>query len=139
MLGRVQNQEQLFIIDELPDNKIYCDQDAKDQLEAMKARSENRNPPVWQSTLVQSELKISYLNINSLWAKINDVKADGILSFADIIFMGETWLQDSTEAAVTVLQLPGYELHTNNAGRGKGLAVYYKKDQSIMTLSGDFH
>ena len=131
MLGRVENQEQLFIIDELPDNKIYCDQDAKDQLEVMKARSENRNPPVWQITLDNS-LKISYLNINSLWAKINDVKADPILSFADIIFMGETWLQESTEAAVTDLQLPGYELHANNAGRGKGLAVYYKKDQSIV-------
>ena len=131
MLGRVENQEQLFIIDSLPDNKIYCDQEAKDQLEVMRARSENRNPPVWQRTLDKS-LKISYLNINSLWAKMNDVKADPQLRYSDIIFMGETWLQESTEAAVTDLKLPGYELHTNNAGRGKGLAVYYKKDQSIL-------
>ena len=128
MFGRVENMDQLFILDSLPDNKIYCDQDAKDQLEIMKARSENRNPPAWRTRLEDS-LKISYLNINSLRAKMEEVKADPTFSFADIIIFGETWLEEATEATVTELQLPGYQLRLNNAGRGKGLATYYRLDQ----------
>ena len=131
MFGRVENLDQLFIIDTLPDNKIYCDQDAKDQLDIMRARSENRNPPVWKRRLEDS-LKISYLNINSLRAKMDEVKADPNFSFADIIIFGETWLEESTEATVSDLQLPGYQLHLNNAGRGKGLATYYKLEQFTL-------
>ena len=131
MFGRVENLDQLFILDSLPDNKIYCDQGAKDQLEIMKARSENRNPPSWRRTL-QDSLKMSYLNINSLRAKMDDVKADLNFSFADIIIFGETWLDETTEANVSDLQLPGYQLHLNNAGRGKGLATYYKSDQFTL-------
>ena len=128
MFGRVENLDQLFILDSLPENKIYCDQDAKDQLEIMRARSENKNPPAWRRRLEDS-LKISYLNINSLRSKIDEVKADPNFPFADIIIFGETWLEESTEATVSDLQLHGYQLHLNNAGRGKGLATYYKSDQ----------
>ena len=128
MFGRVENLDQLFILGSLPEEKIRCSEVCKDQLDIMKARSENQNPPMWRRRLEDS-LKISYLNINSLMAKMDDVKADANLSFADIMLFGETWLDQATDAT-TDLQLPGYELHLNNAGRGKGLATYYKRDKS---------
>ena len=126
MFGRVENLEQLYIIDSLPENKIYCDQDAKEQLELMKARSENRNPPIWRREL-DGSLKISYLNVGSLRAKMEDIKADPNFAFADIIIFGETWLEEHTQATVE-LQLPGYDLHLNSAGRGRGIACHFKKD-----------
>ena len=131
MLGRVENQEQLFIIDSLPDNKIYCDPAAKEQLEVMRGRSENNNPPVWQRSTAEG-LRIAYLNICSLRPKMDDLKVDPILAFADIIFLGETWLEEGTNVTAGDLQLEGYNLHTINVGRGKGLAAYYKRGKATL-------
>jgi hypothetical protein len=123
MLGRIQSQQQLRIIGCLPEEKIYCDKEAKSQLTIMKAKSLNNNPPVWEKSISKS-LKVCSLNIASLRDKIEDIRSDPILQFSDIIIISETWLD--VEVDEDNLQIEGFKLHLNSVGRGKGLAVYYK-------------
>ena len=145
MLGRVQERNQLYIIDSLPENKITTDKEALSQLAVLKAKSINSNPPVWEKTFLQS-CKIFYHNIHSLKDKIEDIKADLLLPFSDILILGETWLEtdkdsdqslsalcqtinNDTNKEVSPLHLNGYRLHLNSNGRGKGLATYFKENK----------
>jgi hypothetical protein len=144
MLGRVQEKEQLFIIGSMPNNKITTDQEAKKQLEILKQKSLNKNPPVWEKLYGQIS-KVIYLNICSLLDKIEDVKADPILPYGDIIVLGETWLDPERDLFPALCQtnnnivpnpslhLDGYKLHLNSSGRGKGLAVYFKENKFATT------
>ena len=94
MLSRVQSIEQLFIIGELPENKIYADEEAKNQLKIMVEKSVNKNPPIWERNIGRS-VKVSCINICSLKDKIADVKVDLLLHHSDVIILGETWLTGS--------------------------------------------
>ena len=92
----------------------------------MKAKSLNNNPPVWERKYEQS-LKVCFLNIHSLRDKIDDIRADPILLFSDILVFGETWLEENTKDNDQSIQIESYELNLNSFDRGKGLAVYYKE------------
>ena len=48
-----------------------------------------------------------------------------MFAFGDLIIFGETWL--SNEANIPTLE--NFGVHFNNVGRGKGLAMFYKKDK----------
>ena len=61
-----------------------------------------------------------------LKAHYSDVEADGIVKHADIIHLIETSL---LEAENSPLVLEDYECHLTSAGRGKGIATYYKTDK----------
>ena len=127
MLGRVQNIEQLFIIGSLSENKITTDTEAKCQLEIMKTRSLNKNPPVWEREFGQSE-KILFHNIHSLRDKMLDIKADHLLHIADLIIFAETWLYDKTDEDDQSLYLKDKTVHFNSRGRGKGLILYIQNN-----------
>jgi ATP-dependent DNA helicase PIF1 len=147
MLGRIQELNQLYIIGSLPENKITVDKEALSQLAILKAKSINQNPPIWEKTFHLS-YKVSYHNIHSLKDKFEDVQADMLLAFSDIIIFGETWLEtnEGSEGRLPALcqfinndtnlnndgsslHLHGYKLHLNSAGRGKGLAAYFKNEK----------
>jgi hypothetical protein len=88
-----------------------------------------------------------------LMDKIEDIKADPILPFADLIIFGETWLEsavsedDLPHSSTPNQQLPTlcqiinketdplkeYTLHLNSNGRGKGLATYYMENKFLPT------
>ena len=95
MLGRVQERSQLYLIGSLSETKIRMDQEAKKQLEILKAKSLNSNPTVWEKDLKDSR-KVFSLNIHSLRDKMEDIKADPILKIADMVILSETWLQTNT-------------------------------------------
>ena len=139
MLGRVQNQHQLSIIGSLPEEKIYPDKKALEQLLMMKKKSINENPPIWEKT--QESIKVYFHNVQSLTAKLEDIKADFIPFYADIIIFAETWLTPETSEFDHTIQVENYKLHLNSVGRGKGLAVYYKESTSsiIESSSGTFN
>ena len=135
MLGRVEERNQLFIVESLAEKKIWTDQEALKQLAKMKAKSINRNPPVWEKTFGIS-CKIFYHNIHSLKDKFEDIKADLLLPFADLIILGETWLETNegmdeslpascqtlhkdTNKEVSPLHIIGYKLHINGIGKEK--------------------
>ena len=132
MMGRVQQLEQLFIIDSLPENKIYADKKALDQLEIMKNKSLNNNRPDWEKKQTNS-IRIYFHNIQSLMDKIDDIKADDIPFFADVLIFAETWLDESICNTATELTLGNYSLNLNSMGRGKGLAVYYDVSRFQVT------
>ena len=96
MLGRVENLSQLYLIGDLPENKIKADKEALDQLGKLKSRSLNRNPPVWEQEFGDS-IKVAYLNIHSLRDKLEDIIADPFFAFGDLLIFGETWLEQDDE------------------------------------------
>ncbi len=53
------------------------------------------------------------------------MQEDTILMKSDIICLQETWLENEGKNDYNV---NGYELHLNSQGRGKGLAIYFKKE-----------
>ena len=53
-----------------------------------------------------------------------DISNDDELLKSDIIALQETWLED--DATLEEFNIPGYSLHLNCKGRGKGLATFFK-------------
>ena len=160
MLGRVQGRDDLYIIEDMPEEKIKTDKEALKQLSIMKERSLNNNPPVWEKSLNDS-VKILYHNIHSLRDKMDDVKADLTIPFGDLIIFSETWLEEieyghQSEQALShinnenpsqfaialshyinkhpYLSIDGYQIHLNSKGRGKGLALYIKEQKFSVIL-----
>ena len=157
MLGRCQQLSQLYIIGNHPRNKILCDPTALKQLNTLKSKSINQNPPVFEKTFPTS-LKVAFLNIHSLLDKIKDIRADPIVHFGDLVIFGEIWIHSTSGENVTSssenfsattpklniptntnfhssqesLDLDGYKLHLNSKGRGKGLAVYFKDNKFVL-------
>ena len=70
-------------------------------------------------------MKISSLNCRSLKKHIEDILSDGSLLKSDIICLQETWLQE--DAISEDLQIPNFKLHLNSNGKGKGIAIYFKR------------
>ena len=125
MLSRVQNIDQVFILGSLPKNKFYADSQALEELERLHSVSVNKNPPIWEQSLHWS-LKISSFNIRSLHEHMDDLKADPVIKFSDIICLCETWL--TIDMNMHAFKIDGYDLHLNSVDHGKGLAVYYKRE-----------
>ena len=59
---------------------------------------------------------------------MEDIKADLLWSFADLIILAETWLYDETDQEDQSLYLKDTTVHFNSKGRGKGLAVYIRNN-----------
>ena len=130
MLSRVQALCQLFIIGSLPKEKFYASMKAIAELERLRRISINNNPSAWDKNHDWS-LKISLLNCHSLADKIHDLRSDEVILKSDVICLTETWLMSNVVSES--LAIPGYELHLNSSGRGKGVAIYTK-----MSLGGAF-
>ena len=125
MLSRVQALSQLFIIDSLPDNKFYASPKALMELERLVSKSLNKNPPVWEQKHDWS-FKIVSLNCQSLADKLEEIKEDQIILMSDVICLTETWLK--SDSTTDDIMIPGFELHLNSVGDGKGIGTYYKMD-----------
>ena len=81
------------------------------------------------------------------------MKADLVFPFGDLLIFGETWLEHGENQTLNTdnfsdgvlptnynqipanrdssLELPGYKLHLNSRGRGKGLAAYYNEKFNV--------
>ena len=125
MLSRVQNISQLFILGSLPDKCFRTNEKCLSELERMTNISINKNPPVWEKTYDWS-LKIALLNCHSILDKIEHIKLDTALWFADVVCLSETWLKD--DSLDERLSQEGFNMTVNSYGgkRGKGILTYYK-------------
>jgi hypothetical protein len=124
MLGRTQSLKQINIIGNFDHTKaLNTDSQALAQLQSMKARSINNNPPIWEKQFDKST-KVFFHNIHSLTNKIDDLQEDPIQTFADVVIFAETWLPYETDNGNISLHIEGTTLHLNSCGTGKGLAVY---------------
>ena len=80
---------------------------------------------VWEKDRTGS-MKIYSMNCRSLDKHFPDIKYDDILLKSDIICLQETWLKD--DETREDLEIENYDLHLNSNGKGKGIAIYFKKD-----------
>ena len=73
-------------------------------------------------------MKIAVLNCHSILDKIEHIKADRTIWFADVICLSETWLKnDELDEQLT---MSGYRIAANSYGaeRGKGILTYFKSE-----------
>ena len=126
MLSRVQEMNQVFILEKLTESKIRTDKLALIELRAMNARSINNNPSVWNKKSMDS-IKVASLNCARLEPHIEDVWHDFKLKKADIIHMQETWVMDGSDTLPLGYPEKGYREQFVNVGPGKGLVTYYNE------------
>ena len=125
MLSRVCALSQIYILDEFDDSKMYPNLKALEELERLDQISLNNNPTDWEQEDKEA-IKIISLNCRSLNKHFKDITSDEQLLKGDIIALQETWLEDDT--LIEDFDIPGYNLHLNSRGRGKGLATYFKSN-----------
>ena len=119
MLSRVQALKQLFIVETVPENKIYPSPLAVAELERLSSVSINDMEMKFRdSTLITS------LNIRSLPKHFIDLCHDFKMKHSEMICIQETWCSDAFSN--NQLTLDGFNLHLTNRGNGKGIATYYK-------------
>ena len=130
MLSRVQEINQIYILDSLPDGKIRASTKALTELEAMNKKSINQNPIPWDQEN-QSFIKIAALNCMNLLNHHEDIVNDSTMMKSSIIALSETWLGQNDR-----VNIDGYNSHFNSVGPGKGLAVYLKNEnfQQIVDI-----
>ena len=90
MLGRSQRLEDIYIAGELDPSQIKCDPEALEESERLEeifnknqAEEAERRSKMW---------KVSYLNVRSLNAHLNDVKKDNFPLDSDLLGLAETWI-----------------------------------------------
>ena len=138
-LSRVQEFNQLFIVDSVAEGKIYPSKNAMKEMKRMDKISINRKLPVWYDS-DESKFKVALLNA---WAggipkHFEDIKADETLLKASVICVTETWLNDNHD--LTKFQLPGYKSHFNNKSSGKGLCIFFKEEYQLnMAITEDYY
>ena len=79
-------------------------------------------------------MKISYVNVRSLYAHCGDVMRDNIMMNSDIFSVGETWLNCESEVSFN-----GFKGYFASFGRGKGVAAFsqFHLDQFPYIYSSD--
>ena len=133
MLSRVCSLEQLHIMGKLDPEKITVDENVEIEAARMDKVSVNKNPSLWMDPATLG-LKVCSLNTLSLRKHIEDVKSDPILLKSDVLCLQETWLEDGEEKDEKY-QMEGFIGHFVSVGRGKGLAVYVKRELKIRRIS----
>ena len=125
MLSRVCSSDQILILNEFDESKMYPNLQALEELERLDKISLNRNPTRWEQKTGEA-VKITSLNCRSLNKHFHDIETDELILKSDLIALQETWLDNDENR--NDLEIPGYELHLNSSGKGKGIATYYKTD-----------
>ena len=133
MLSRVCSLDQLHIVDKMDPEKITVDEKVRIEAARMDQVSMNKNPVKWMDSTV-SGLKVCSFNTSSLRKHIDDVKRDPVLLQSDVLIIQETWLEEGEEKDERY-ELEGFRGYFTSVGRGKGLAVYVKKELNILSVS----
>ena len=129
MLSRVEDIEQIVIMQDFKESSVRIDPKALEELHKMNARCINRNPEPWRDG--KEGTRIAALNIMNLRNNHEYLVQDPTLKFADIVCLTETWLNQGEED----LAMEGYEVAYNSVGGGKGVAAFYKAE--VFNLKND--
>ena len=124
MMSRVQEIDQLFILEELLPDKIYANHAALEEIERLVSVSKNKNPTAWDDGDT-AKIRVSFLNCRSMKNKFENIKEDQNLLQSVLIILTETWLE--VEQDLSCYELTDFMANFNNGGRGKGIAVYFKE------------
>ena len=130
MLSRVQEIDQLFILEELLPEKIYANHTALQEIERLAGVSKNKNPTEWEDDDT-SKIRVSFLNCRSMINKFKNIKVDLSLLRSDLIILTETWLEEDQNC--DGYDIPKFSSNFNNGGRGKGITSYFNKKFTHVT------
>ena len=133
MFSRVCSLEQLHIVDKFDPDKITVDENVKIEVARMDKVSVNNNPSPWMNPATLG-LKVCSFNTISLRKHMEDVRSDPVLLQSDVLCLQETWLEEGEEIDERY-QMEGFRGHFVSVGRGKGLAVYVKREVKIRSIS----
>ena len=126
MLSRVQELNQVYILNKFNPKKLYPSQKALRELQRMNRVSINNNPDAWNNEM-DNALKIVSLNCAGLKAHFQDIQTDNRLKKADIIHLVETSISEEENESAFILD--GYKQRFIKNGNGKGISTYYKDDK----------
>ena len=126
MLSRVQELNQVYILNKFNPKKLYPSQKALRELERMNRISINNNPDSWNKEM-DNALKVVSLNCAGLKSHFQDIKTDHRLQKADIIHLIETSISEEEDENAFILD--GYKQSFIKNGNGKGISTYYNVDK----------
>ena len=95
MMSRVQELEQLYILEELKEEKIYANHRVLAKIDRLIEVSINKNPTDWDQEIDLSKQKISFMNCRSMKNKFNHILEDMSLQQSNIVILTETWLEEN--------------------------------------------
>ena len=124
MLSRVQELDQVFILDELDPSKLCPSNRALKEYERMNRVSINENPSPWNDVR-NNAIKIVFMNCAGLPAHFKDIQNDRRLEVADMIQLLETSLTNQNKDED--YSLPGLSSDFISIGNGKGIASFYNR------------
>ena len=119
MLSRVQTLSQLFILEDVSAKKIYASSIALEELNKMDVMAINNR---------RSRKFVTSCNIKSLNCHYRDFLTTPSISTTDVICLQETWTTSNSQE----FDIPGFDKHYNNGGRGKGIATFYRKKYQFI-------
>ena len=121
MLSRAKSMSDFSITGDFSSRQIRCNAEAKLMCEFLQLpeRSATSTANIFMNS---SKLRFSCLNIQSLNANIEDLKADYLINSCDYLLLTETWLE--TSHPVPDLQTRFLKSKHLKEGRGRGLSVY---------------
>ena len=122
MLSRVEDIEQIVIMQDFKDTSVRIDPKALAELKEMNERCINRNPEPWRDG--KEGTRIAALNIMNLRNSHRYLVQDPTLKFADIVCLSETWMNEGEGG----FAMEGYDVAYNSVGAGKGVAAFYKAE-----------
>merc|ERR1712082_295515 len=102
MLSRVQQMDQVFIVDKFSESKIRTSKIALEEKRRLENISINNNPTPWESS-GDHEIKVITINCAGLKAHMNDIQTDDKLLKADIIHLVETSLDENEENPLKIV------------------------------------
>ena len=112
MLSRVEEFQQIYILENLPEEKIRASSKALAELAEMNSRSINQNPITWKKQ-DKSLIKICSLNCMNLSNNFDDIIYDQTLKESTLLALSETWLDQKT-----TFNINGYKSHYNSISSG---------------------
>ena len=95
MLTRVQELDQLYILEELPEDKIYASLPAQNEIERLTRVSINKNPGLWE-IIDDTKIRLSFLNCRSMKNKFEHIATDESLMKSDVIMLSESYKNRSS-------------------------------------------
>ena len=126
MLSRVQNINQLHILEKLPEKNMKASKKALEEALRLEVVSINRNPSVWDSDGGVTCKRICFFNARSIRNKFENIRCDYKMGKADCIMISETWLQHE-DGDHHDYSLAGFQNKRSlNSQRGRGTMVFYK-------------
>ena len=128
MLGRCERLQDIYISGDFNINQIKCSSEA---LQESRRILDEFNASLERNLETKDCLKISYLNVMSLWAHLDDVKQSSRLMSSTVLGLGETWMDPGAE-----VNLPNFSQGTyENVGGRRGLAAFTKEPAHAMQSS----